>query len=187
MYRPTDRPTMGSLFAGIGGFDLGFERAGFDTRWQIEIDDFCCDRLAAHWPNVPRFRDVRRVDGRQLEPVTAICGGFPCQDISSAGRRLGLAGPRSGLWREFRRIVRELRPPIVVVENSAALIHPGRGMGGVLGDLAALGYDAEWDCLPIAAFGAPHIRDSRRHRGLPCCTRIRTVAAGAATVAAVAH
>jgi len=149
--------TFGSLFAGIGGIDLGLERAGLRCCWQVEINDYAQRVLAKHWPNVPRFRDVRCVGAGELSPVDVIAGGFPCQDISIAGRGMGLAGERSGLWREFGRIVRELRPRYVLVENVAALLH--RGLDVVLGDLAALGYDAEWHCIPAAAVGAPHIRD----------------------------
>jgi len=149
--------TFGSLFAGVGGLDLGFERAGMRCLWQVELDDFCQRVLAKHWPNVERFGDVRECGNHNLAAVDVICGGFPCVDISNAGRREGIEGERSGLWSEFARIIRELRPRYVVVENVAALL--GRGMGRVLGDLAACGYDAEWEVLPAAAFGAPHIRD----------------------------
>jgi DNA (cytosine-5)-methyltransferase 1 len=149
--------TFGSLFAGIGGFDLGFERAGMTCKWQVEIDPFCRAVLAKHWPSVKRYEDVRDVGTHNLEQVDVICGGFPCQDISLAGDGIGIDGPRSGLWREFDRIIGALRPRYVVVENVSALL--GRGMGRVLGDLAARGYDAEWDCLPAACFGAPHRRD----------------------------
>lgn len=200
--------TFGSLFAGIGGFDLGFERAGLECRWQVEIDDYCRRVLTKHWPSIPKYRDVTKFCRRSADcepeneegevwcprcdaefgececistdqlldecgPVDVICGGFPCQDISNAGKRAGIDGERSGLWAEYVRIVRELRPSYVVVENVAALL--GRGMGRVLGDLAASGYDAEWDCLPAAAFGAPHIRDrvfilaERRVCGAGCC------------------
>ena len=148
--------TVGSLFAGIGGFDLGFERAGFDIKWQVEIDPFCRAVLAQHWPTVTRYEDVRTVGG-DLEPVDVICGGFPCQDISHVGRRAGLSGARSGLWREMVRALRVVRPRFAVMENVAALL--GRGMGTVLGDLADIGHDAEWDCLSACAFGAPHTRD----------------------------
>jgi DNA (cytosine-5)-methyltransferase 1 len=149
--------TVGSLFSGIGGLDLGLERAGMQVKWQVEIDDYCQKVLAKHWPDVPRFRDVRDCGAHNLAPVDLICGGFPCQDISSAGKHVGITGARSGLWAEYARIVGELRPRYVLVENVAALL--GRGMGTVLGDLAACGYDAEWQCLPAAAFGAPHIRE----------------------------
>jgi DNA (cytosine-5)-methyltransferase 1 len=149
--------TVGSLFSGIGGLDLGLERAGMQITWQCEIDDYASKVLAKHWPDVPRFRDVRDCGAHNLAPVDLICGGFPCQGISDAGKRAGLADPRSGLWAEYARIVGELRPRYVLVENVAALL--GRGLGTVLGDLAACGYDAEWQCLPAAAVGAPHIRD----------------------------
>jgi DNA (cytosine-5)-methyltransferase 1 len=147
----------GSLFSGIGGIDLGLERAGFHVAWQVELDDHCNRVLSQHWPDVPRHRDVREVGAHNLNPVDLIAGGFPCQDISAAGKRVGIDGERSGLWREFARIIGELRPRYVLVENVSALL--GRGMGRVLGDLAACGYDAEWDCIPAAAVGAPHIRD----------------------------
>jgi DNA (cytosine-5)-methyltransferase 1 len=147
---------VGSLFAGIGGFDLAAERAGMVVKWQVEIDPFCRRVLEKHWPHVRRYEDVRTV-GPELERVDVVCGGFPCQDISVAGRGAGLAGERSGLWSEMRRIIGELRPRYVVVENVPALL--GRGMGTVLGNLAEVGYDAEWECLPAVAFGARHIRD----------------------------
>jgi DNA (cytosine-5)-methyltransferase 1 len=149
--------TFGSLFAGIGGFDLGFERAGMVCKWQVEIDPFCQRVLAKHWPDVQRFEDVRNVGRHNLQPVDVICGGFPCQDISNAGKQAGIDGERSGLWSEFARIICELRPRYVVVENVAALLV--RGMGRVLGDLAESGYDAIWQVLSAAEFGAPHQRD----------------------------
>jgi DNA (cytosine-5)-methyltransferase 1 len=149
--------TFGSLFAGIGGIDLGLERAGMVCKWQVEIDDYATRVLAKHWPNVPRFRDVRSVGVHNLPAVDLLCGGFPCQDISSAGKRAGITGERSGLWGEFARIICELRPRYVLVENVSALLH--RGIDRVLGDLSALGFDAEWHCIPAAAVGAPHIRD----------------------------
>ncbi len=149
--------TFGSLFAGIGGFDLGFERSGMRCVWQVEIDDYAARVLAKHWPNVYRERDIRECGKHNLEPVDVICGGFPCQDISYAGRGAGLDGERSGLFFEAVRVVRELRPRIVVLENVAALLT--RGLDRVLGTLAEIGYDAEWHCIPAAAVGAPHIRD----------------------------
>jgi DNA (cytosine-5)-methyltransferase 1 len=151
------KPTFGSLFAGIGGLDLGLERAGWECRWQVEIDDYCRRVLAKHWPDVPKFADIRTVTGGELERVGLICGGFPCQDISVAGRRAGIDGGRSGLWSEYARLVRLLRPRYVLVENVTNLLV--RGLDRVLGDLAALGYDAEWECLSAASLGAPHIRD----------------------------
>ena len=149
--------TFGSLFAGIGGFDLGFERAGMVCKWQVEIDDYANRVLAKHWPNVHRERDIRTAGRHNLERVDVICGGFPCQDISYAGLGAGLDGERSGLFFEAIRVVRELRPQIVVLENVAALLT--RGLDRVLGTLAEIGYDAEWHCIPAAAVGAPHIRD----------------------------
>lgn len=153
--KPT--PTFGSLFSGIGGIDLGLERAGMRCEWQVEIDDYATKVLAKHWPDTPRFRDVRECGKHNLAHVDLIAGGFPCQDISDAGQRAGIEGERSGLWAHFYRIICELQPRYVLVENVAALTH--RGMGRVLGDLAAGGYDAEWQILPAAAFGAPHIRE----------------------------
>jgi DNA (cytosine-5)-methyltransferase 1 len=155
---------VGSLFAGIGGFDLGLERAGMRVSWQVELDSYCRAVLARHFPGAQRFEDVREVGAGTLEPVDLICGGFPCQDLSPAGRGAGLDGARSGLWGEFARIVCELRPRYVVVENVPALL-TGKGkrwdrapVGRVLGDLAEAGYDAEWACLSAREFGAPHLR-----------------------------
>ena len=149
--------TFGSLFAGIGGFDLGFERAGMTCKWQVEIDDYANRVLAKHWPHVHRERDIRDCGRHNLEPVDVICGGFPCQDISYAGFGAGLDGERSGLFFEAIRVVRELQPRVVVLENVAALLT--RGLDRVLGTLAEIGFDAEWHCIPAAAVGAPHIRD----------------------------
>jgi DNA (cytosine-5)-methyltransferase 1 len=149
--------TFGSLFAGIGGIDLGFERAGLQCKWQVEIDAYAQKVLAKHWPNVRRHDDVRTWPQPDTEYVDIIAGGFPCQDISYAGKGAGLAGERSGLFYEVCRIVGDMGPRIVVLENVAALLT--RGLDSVLGTLASLGYDAEWHCIPAAAVGAPHIRD----------------------------
>jgi DNA (cytosine-5)-methyltransferase 1 len=155
--------TFGSLFDGIGGIDLGLERAGWNCEWQVEQDPYALKVLKKVWPAVPKYRDVRYFLGgkrwrrcRQAWHVDLICGGFPCQDISNAGKRSGIAGERSGLWSEFARIVRLLRPDYVFVENVPALTI--RGLGTVLGDLAKMGFNAEWGCLPAAAVGAPHAR-----------------------------
>jgi len=149
--------TFGSLFAGIGGIDLGLERAGMECKWQVEIDPFCSKVLAKHWPNVERYEDVRRVGSDTLGPVDLIAGGFPCQDVSTAGEGAGIKeGTRSGLWFEFHRIICELRPRYVFVENVPGLL--SNGMGIVLGDLAEIGYDAEWEVLSAADVGAPHLR-----------------------------
>jgi DNA (cytosine-5)-methyltransferase 1 len=148
--------TFGSLFAGIGGIDLGLERAGMECRWQVEIDPFCRKVLEKHWPNVKRYEDVREV-GNQFERVDLIAGGFPCQDVSQASNnRKGMQGERSGLWGEMCRIVRELRPQFVFVENVQGLLSDG--IERVLGDLAECGYDAEWSVLLAAEVGAEHRR-----------------------------
>ncbi len=152
--------TFGSLFAGIGGLDIGLERAGMQCAWQVEIDDYATRVLERHWPNVARFRDVRDCGAGNLGPVDLICGGFPCQDVSFAGKRAGLGGERSTLWSEFARIVDEIKPRWVLAENVAGLLsaNDGQFFGTVLRDLATIGYDAEWDCIPAAAVGAPHCR-----------------------------
>jgi len=152
-----DRLTFGSLFAGIGGIDLGFERCGMECKWQVEINDYAQKVLEKHWPAVHRERDIRECSARNLQRVDIIAGGFPCQDISYAGLGAGLDGERSGLFFEAIRLVRELQPRAVVLENVAALLT--RGLDRVLGTLAEIGYDAEWHCIPAAYVGAPHIRD----------------------------
>jgi DNA (cytosine-5)-methyltransferase 1 len=150
--------SVGSLFAGIGGIEKGLEdTGGFKTVWQVELDDYARRVLAKHWPDVRRWDDVRTFPPEGDWSCDLICGGFPCQDISNAGKRAGIDGERSGLWSEYIRVVRTLRPRYVLVENVAALLN--RGMGRVLGDLAESGYDAEWQVLPAAAVGAPHIRE----------------------------
>lgn len=150
------------LFSGIGGFSLGLERTGgFETVAFCEIEPFPRRVLAKHWPNVPIYEDVREVTGERLAAdgiaVDVICGGFPCQDVSSSGPRVGLAGRKSGLWSEFLRLVCEIRPAFLIVENVADLLH--RGLDRVLGDLAAVGYDAEWRCIPASTVGLPQTRD----------------------------
>lgn len=150
-------PTFGSLFAGIGGIDLGLERAGWECRWQVEWDEWCQRVLAKHWPDVRRYGDITAVDWSGVERVDLLAGGFPCQPFSMAGKRRGKADER-WLWPEFARAIRELRPGLVLVENVPGLLAGHGGMGSVLGDLASLGYDAEWDSVPAAAVGAPHLR-----------------------------
>jgi DNA (cytosine-5)-methyltransferase 1 len=159
-----------SLFAGIGGFDLGLERTGgFRTVAFCEIEPFCQRILKQHWPEVPCYGDVRELTAERLRAdgivPDVICGGFPCQDISVAGRREGITdGTRSGLWSEVARLIGELRPSYAIVENVANLLsgpseRPGGWFGRILGDLAELGYDAEWENIPAAALGAPHRRE----------------------------
>jgi DNA (cytosine-5)-methyltransferase 1 len=149
------------LFSGIGGFSIGLERAGMTTVAFCEIDKKAQLVLEKHWPDVPIFKDVSTLtkgllDGRGIT-VDVICGGFPCQDISYAGAGAGIEGERSGLWSEYARLIGELRPQFVIVENVSALL--SRGLDRVLGDLASIGYDAEWHCIPASAVGAPHRRD----------------------------
>jgi len=150
----------GSLFAGIGGFDLGFERNGIETVWTVEKDKNCNQVLATHWPNVRRHTDVKEVGRHNLSPVDIISGGFPCQDVSVAGRREGLAGDRSGLWFEFARIVEEMAPQWVVVENVPGLLssQAGRDFLVVLRALEELGYCGVWRVLDSQYFGVPQRR-----------------------------
>lgn len=149
-----------SLFSGIGGLDLGLERAGMTVVGQVEIDPWCRKVLAKHWPEVPRHDDVRTcadwwaVDRRPV--VDLICGGVPCQPVSSAGKRLAQADER-WLWPVTIETIGRLRPRYALLENVPGLLV--RGMGDVLGDLAQVGYDAEWDCVSASALGAPHQRD----------------------------
>jgi DNA (cytosine-5)-methyltransferase 1 len=182
-----DMLTFGSLFSGIGGLDLGIERAGMQCKWQVEIDDYATKVLEKHWPDVPRWRDIAdfiadaaectdqrrksqsverqfpKGDGQSLA-VDLICGGFPCQPVSVAGRRRGMADER-WLWDAFREVVSILRPRYVLAENVPGLLSAADAMGrrgalfgGILRDLVQLGYDARWGVLPAAAFGAPHLR-----------------------------
>jgi DNA (cytosine-5)-methyltransferase 1 len=148
---------VGSVFAGIGGFDLAFHRAGCDIAWQIEIDPFCLKVLEKHFPKVKRYHDVREVRGQDLEAVDILVGGFPCQDLSVAGSRKGLRGAQSSLWWEFHRLVGELHPTWVLVENVPGMLssNKGRDMGTILRSLGDLGYwwayrvlDAQWFGLP---------------------------------------
>lgn len=150
------------LFAGIGGFSLGLERTGgFETVAFCEIDKKAQAVLRKHWPDVPIFEDVKELNGEQLRATgirpDVITGGFPCQDISLAGRGAGLTGERSGLWWQFHRLIEEIKPSWVIIENVSAL--RSRGLDEVLWSLSEIGYDAEWHCIPASAVGAPHQRD----------------------------
>ena len=159
------------LFSGIGGFSLGLERTGgFETVAFCEIEAFPRRVLAKHWPGVPCYEDVRTLTAARLAAdgiadVDVITGGFPCQDLSVAGKQRGMGeGTRSGLWSEIVRLVGELRPRYVIVENVAALLagpseRRGGWFGRVLGDLAECGYDAEWRNIPACMVGAPHRRE----------------------------
>lgn len=151
--------TVGSLFSGIGGFELGLERTGgFKTVWQCEIDEFCQKVLAKHWPDVQRFSDIKEMNG-DVPHVDVICGGFPCQPVSVAGKRKGDCDER-WLWPEFFRVVCEVNPTWVLVENVPGLLSAdsGRIFGGILRDLSRCGYDAEWNIISAANVGAPHLR-----------------------------
>jgi len=150
----------GSLFSGIGGFDLGFEQAGMTCAWQCEINAAARSVLTRHWPDVPVIEDVKNVGRHSTEPVDLICGGFPCQDLSIAGPRTGLAGERSGLWFEFHRIIECVRPRWVVVENVPGLLssHRGRDFAVILRGLVECGYGVAWRVLDAQYFGVPQRR-----------------------------
>lgn len=146
------------LFSGIGGFSLGLEAAGMTTTAFCEREPFCQAVLKKHWPDVPCHDDVTTLDGKQYAGrIDVICGGFPCQDISLAGKGAGLAGERSGLWFEYLRIIKEVQPRYVIIENVSAL--RSRGLEAVLGTLHEIGYNAEWHCITAKSVGAPHQRD----------------------------
>lgn len=153
------------LFAGIGGFTLGLERAGLETVAFCEIDPYAQKVLRKNWPEVPIYDDVRTITADRLAAdgigVDVITGGFPCQDISTAGRQAGIEGERSGLWSECARLLGEFRPRYAIFENVTNLLNGDRGdwFKRVLGDISALGYDAEWHCIPASAIGAHHHRD----------------------------
>jgi len=150
----------GSLFTGVGGFDLGFERAGMECVWQVEFDKACQSVLKKHWSETELFDDVRTVGKHNLKPVDVICGGFPCQDVSIAGKRAGLAGERSGLWHEFARIIDELEPKWVVIENVPGLLssNKGRDFATVIRWLAERGYGVAWRILDSQYFGVAQRR-----------------------------
>jgi DNA (cytosine-5)-methyltransferase 1 len=144
------------IFSGIGSFSLGLERAGMQTVAFCEIDPFCRRVLAKHWPNIPCHADITTREFIENE-ADVICGGFPCQDISTQGKRAGITAPRSGLWREMVRAIGMVRPRYAIVENVAALL--SNGLGTILGDLAEIGYDTEVYCIRASDVGAPHRRD----------------------------
>ncbi len=157
---PATRPTVGSLFAGIGGFDLGFEQAGFTTAWQVEIEADLRQVLALRFPHAQQFADVRDVGAHNLCPVDVLIGGFPCQDVSSMGARAGLAGARTGLFWEVCRIVEEIRPQWLVLENVVGLLtsNGGQDFGVVLQALADRGYVGCWRVLDAQYFGVAQRR-----------------------------
>jgi DNA (cytosine-5)-methyltransferase 1 len=173
---------IGSLFSGYGGLDLAVAEV-FDAEvaWHCEWEDAPSKILEAHWPDVPNYRDVTKVDFKAVEKVDILTGGFPCQDLSHVGRHAGMAdGTRSGLWSEFRRAISDIRPGLVVIENVRGLLSGQaasdveqcawcmgeagheqpvlRAFGSVLGDLADIGYDARWAGIRASDAGAPHNR-----------------------------
>lgn len=164
-----------SLFSGIGGFELGFERQGFDVTFQCEINEFCREILKKHWPDVRRESDIKELNAADIPLSDVWVGGFPCQDVSLArmGKRPGLRGKQSGLFHEFARLAREARPRVVVLENVAGLLssHGGRDFGTVLGTLADLGYSVGWRLCNSKDFGVPQ---SRSRVFIVGCHRDRT-------------
>lgn len=153
--------TVGGLFDGIGLLAYGLHRAGLEHAWLCEVDEWRRGILAKRFPGVPVIDDVRAVGVDSVSRVDVIAGGFPCKGASTAGKRNGFDHPETVLWREMARAIGELRPRYVLVENvrNILALHDGAVWGEVLGDLAAFGFDVEWDCLPAAAVGAPHLRD----------------------------
>jgi DNA (cytosine-5)-methyltransferase 1 len=153
-------PRVGSLCTGYGGLDLAVAEAlGGQLAWCADNDRHVSAILAANFPAVPNLGDIARIDWASVPAVDVITAGFPCQDISFAGRGAGLTeGTRSSAWNHVMAAIRVLRPGLVIVENVAGLCYPGRGMGTVLGDLAAAGYDTAWRRVRAADIGAPHPR-----------------------------
>jgi len=150
------------LFSGIGGFSLGLERAGMKTIAFCEIDEKCRQVLKKHWPDVPQYKDIKTLSWEKLkndgiEKPDVICGGFPCQDISVAGKQEGINGERSGLWFEFKRLIKEIKPDFAVIENVENL--RSKGLVTVLQDLWSIRYDAEWHIIPAWSIGAIHRRE----------------------------
>ena len=148
--------TVGSLFSGIGGIDLGLERAGHRVLWHSEIDDYACRVLKKHWPEIPNLGDVTTINWSEVPYVDIIAGGYPCQPFSSAGKRQGKKDKRH-LWPHFLNAIRTIRPRYAFLENVRG--HLSLGFGDVLADLAGCGYSAEWQIIPASALGAAHRRD----------------------------
>jgi DNA (cytosine-5)-methyltransferase 1 len=148
--------TVGSLFSGIGGLDLGLERAGMDVIWQSEIDPYACKVLAKHWPEVVNHGNIKEINWGSVERPDVICGGYPCQPFSVAGHRKGTEDERH-LWPWVLEAISKLRPRYAILENVRG--HLTLGGVSVIGDLASIGYDAEWRVVSAASVGAPHRRD----------------------------
>ncbi|MGW5079542.1 DNA cytosine methyltransferase [Micromonospora echinospora] len=174
-------PRIGSLCTGYGGLDMAVELVlGGRLAWHAETDRHARTVLAHHWPDVPNLGDIRTINWTQIEPVDILTAGFPCQDISNAGKRTGISGQHSSLWTSVADAIRVLRPPLVFVENVAALLR--RGLDVVHADLAALGYDTGWICLRASDIGAAHRRDrlfllatlpNHRQRGADVANAVR--------------
>ena len=148
---------IGSLFSGIGGIELGFEKQGFKTLWFIENDLYAREIIRKRFPKADIYDDVTQIDFKTIPKIDILTGGFPCQDISNAGKRAGIEGRRSSLWKYYLEAIRILRPRYALIENVSALLN--RGFDVILADLAEVGYDAEWHCVPASAVGALHRRD----------------------------
>ncbi|MEA3430316.1 MAG: DNA (cytosine-5-)-methyltransferase [Nanoarchaeota archaeon] len=148
---------IGSLFSGIGGIEIGFEEEGYSTEWFVENEPYAREILRKRYKNATIYGDIKKIDFKSVPKVDIITGGFPCQDISNAGKRAGIEGSRSSLWKYYLEAIRILQPKYALVENVSALLN--RGLNVVLADLASIGYDAEWYCVPASAVGANHQRD----------------------------
>lgn len=169
------------MFTGIAGIDRGLEAQGWECAFQIENDPFCRAVLKHYYSHIHRHRDIKEVDGRSLPRVDVLAGGFPCQDVSLANPGgFGIVGKRSGLWKHFARLIGDIRPRYVIVENVPGLLT--NGLDTVLGDLSLLGYDAEWETFPASLVGAAHPRwrvwivaypngERREERAVPCRRR----------------
>ena len=173
--------TVGSLFSGIGGFDLGLERAGMRVIWHSEIDPYACRVLSKHWPEVPNHGDIKRIQWGNIVRPDVLCGGYPCQPFSTAGRRRGEEDPRH-LWPWVLEAISELRPRYAILENVRG--HLSLGGLSVVGDLAAIGYGAEWRVISAASVGANHRRDRIFIVAYPDDDGLPTISLGGSTSAA---
>jgi len=162
------------LFSGIGGFSLGLERAGMETVAFCEFDEHAQKVLRKHWPGVPIHSDIRELDAKQFRgTVDVVCGGFPCQDLSTAGKQVGFSGERSSLYGEMLRVISECMPRYAIFENVTGLLtgDSGRWFGQFFYDLAQIGFDAEWHCVSASDIGAHHHRDRVWVIAYPCGSR----------------
>jgi DNA (cytosine-5)-methyltransferase 1 len=173
---------IGSLFSGYGGLDMAVVKVlDAEIAWHSEIDKDASQILAYHYPNIPNHGDITKIDFTQVQPIDILTGGFPCQDLSVAGKRAGLTdGTRSGLWSHYVRAIETLKPKIVIIENVRGILSAKantdmeycencmgdkpdqprlRALGAVLGNLANLGYDAKWTTVQASSVGAPHRRE----------------------------